>query len=282
MPNGCKNYCGTSFQEEEPRFEENECSYLVYQREAAGSTGREHWQFYVEFKKRTTIRAARDILRTPGAHLESRRGTPKQASDYCQKIETRLVNTEPVVHGEISLGQGARNDIIALRDAIRGADSIRDLLDDNANVSSFARYGRFAERVWAAHEEKLAEPWRTVHVSVYWGKSGAGKTKKALEYYEGAKPYIFSAGGDKEWWDGYNGQKTIVIDEFYGQLRPCRMQRLLDGHMCRLEIKGGHCYARWTKVFITSNTHPDCWYGESIPQAVKDSLNRRYSEIIQF
>ena len=54
--------------------------------------------------------------------------------------------------------------------------------------------------------------------------------------------------------------------------------RLLDGYKLQLPIKGGFTYARWRRVIITSNDHPDDWYKKydlSHPQ-----FNRRIDKIV--
>lgn len=84
-----------------------------------------------------------------------------------------------------------------------------------------------------------------------------------------------------EWWDGYDGEETLLIDEFYGQLKVSRMLALLDGYQCRLPVKGNFTYAQWTKVYITSNTKASEWY-TNIPVQVSDALQRRISDEIEF
>lgn len=64
-----------------------ESDYLVCQVEEAPETGKLHLQGYVEFKNPRSIGKIKKIM--PGAHLERRLGTAKQASDYCKKDGTR-------------------------------------------------------------------------------------------------------------------------------------------------------------------------------------------------
>jgi hypothetical protein len=93
---------------------------------------------------------------------------------------------------------------------------------------------------------------------VYHGPPGTGKTRKALE--ENKEYYLLDNSGGPVWFDGYEGEETLVIDDFYGWIKYNFILRLLDGHPCRLPIKGGFTYAGWTTVIITSNVHPDSWY----------------------
>ena len=66
--------------------------YACGQREVGGVNGTEHDQFYVEFSTTYTLSAVRGLL--PRAHWEVRRGTKREARDYCRKEETRVPDTQ--------------------------------------------------------------------------------------------------------------------------------------------------------------------------------------------
>jgi len=79
------------------------------------------------------------------------------------------------------------------------------------------------------------------------------------------------------WFDGYDGQDVVIFDDFYGGLPLPYMLRLLDGYPMRLPIKGGHTYAKWTKVYLTSNVPPTEWY-----QDPDGAFARRIHEVVEF
>lgn len=274
-----KRVCFTAYTDDAPIFQKN-CTYLVYQREAGDETHREHWQGYAEFKSAKSLKAVQKDLGIPNAHLENAGGTSTAAAEYCMKEETRLPNTEYIEHGERMPDQvqGKRNDILELRDKALNASSKTELLDNDAIIPSMAKYGRFAEQCMMAGLKKRTREFRHVEVIIHWGKAGAGKTRKA--YDEGAHMIDM---GKSEWWDGYDGEKTILIDEFDGsETSITRMLRLLDGYQCRLPIKGGFTYAQWTKVYITSNIDPELWnWGRATPEQII-GLNRRITKRIKF
>lgn len=115
--------------------------------------------------------------------------------------------------------------------------------------------------------------FRQVVVNVYWGDAGVNKTRRCL-YDENDNPldgvYLMEDAGES-WWDGYEGERTLVLDEFYGRIPYGMLLRILDGHQLRLKVKGTFTYAQWTKVEITSNNPPHTWY----PQGMTAALKRR-------
>jgi len=80
--------------------------YVVVNVEAAPTTGRIHWQAYIELNEScrwTQIVAAVPLL--TGAHYLKRDGTQKQAIAYCTKSESRVAG--PFEHGTPAGGRGA-------------------------------------------------------------------------------------------------------------------------------------------------------------------------------
>ena len=110
--------------------------YLVYQLEM-GESGTPHFQGYIQMNKPVRFTHFHPMLER--AHFEVSKGTPEQATAYCTKEDTRLEG--PWVFGEIQ-GQGKRNDIISLRNAIRDGKRGRDLFDDDSVVGPAVKYAR--------------------------------------------------------------------------------------------------------------------------------------------
>jgi len=89
-----KNVCVTlnnpDFPAADLTFDPAHVSYAVWQLER-GENGTLHIQAYVELKQRA--RYAQIVQRIPqfaGAHFEKRRGSAQEASDYCEKEDTRV------------------------------------------------------------------------------------------------------------------------------------------------------------------------------------------------
>lgn len=62
------------------------------------------------------------------------------------------------------------------------------------------------------------------------------------------------------WWDGYEGQHTVVIDEFYGWIKYDFFLRLTDRYPLQVETKGGVVQFVSRRIVFTSNAAPDTWY----------------------
>lgn len=213
-----------------------------------GESGTPHLQGYIKLAKRSALKTVTDKLqellgRRP--HCEKTRGSPKQASDYCKK------DGDFVEWGDMPK-QGKRMDLEA---AFAAADSDMKMIDlAREHQSTFIRYHKGIGKVRELHNAEKAEDWRDVLVKVYTGPTGCGKTRMAMakKCDDGRPPYKIQAS-QLQWWDGYEGESHIVIDEYANDVKCTQMLALLDGYKLRLPIKGGFTYARWKHVVITTN-----------------------------
>lgn len=244
---------------------------MVWQLERGDASGAMHLQGYVEFGSSFRLGDVKRALCRPDAHLEQRRGSKQQAIEYCTKEETRFAG--PWIFGT-STKQGKRSDLIGLcSEIVEGSLTISEVRRNYPK--QYVLYRRGVEALCAASAKEKTARFREVQVFVYYGESGAGKTRKAVEENEN---YYMLEQGEKTWFDGYEGESCLIIDEFYGWILWGFFLRLLDGYQCRLPVKGGFCYAQWSKVIITSNQEPREWYARGMPR----ELRRRISEIWYF
>jgi len=98
-----------------------------------------------------------------------------------------------------------------------------------------------------------------VDVIVIQGPTGTGKTKWANDNYPNAYWKQRS-----QWWDGYAGEDTCIIDEFYGWLPFDLLLRICDRYPLMVESKGGQINFIAKRIVITSNSKPEQWYKSSI------------------
>lgn len=232
--------------------------------ETCPTTSRLHIQGAVVFSRSMRMKAVKEALGGE-AHLEPMRGRWAD-QDYCLK-------EGDIIRVEDNSKQGTRTDLVEFRESMKRKPT-EDLLDmPEKKLKCVAQYPRLYNGLKMAVLKKQTREFRNVEVHVRWGEAGTGKTK--LPYEEGA--YIFD-DYEHGWWDGYDGESVILLDDFYGGIKWSSFLRLLDGYQYRLRIKGGFTYAQWTKVYITSNKHPEEWY----KVGMTPELRRRISTITHF
>lgn len=108
-------------------------------------------------------------------------------------------------------------------------------------------------------------------ISVYWGRTGTGKSRLA---WEQAGMDAYSKDPLNKWWDGYQDQKHVVIDEFRGIVGISHILRWFDRYPTRVESKGASLRLNAHSFWITSNLDPRNWYPE-LDQETRDALLRR-------
>lgn len=109
------------------------CTYGVYGREIAPSTGTKHIQGYLHYENARTWNRFKKIF--PAAHIERARGTAEQNKGYCTK------SGDVWEFGEVPK-QGKRNDIDEVRELIKGGGGIRDVAEQAHSYQAF----KFGER----------------------------------------------------------------------------------------------------------------------------------------
>lgn len=252
----------------------NDAIFVKYQVEICPDTERKHIQGFIQFKDGKTMSAIKKILKDDTIHLEQRRGTVKSAMEYCGKDDTRDVDYERVEYGNVrGLSQGKRTDIEEMYELIKHGATIEDLKE--FSINTYTKYYRAFEKLWNDEQSKSCGKFKDIEVNILTGESGTGKTSYIMEKYGSENVYsLEQSNGDTVWFNGYSGQKILLIDDFYGWIKYSYMLRLLDGYKMRLEVKGGFTYSNWDKIYITSNARCEEWYKNGL-----GALHRRINNI---
>lgn len=261
------------------------CTYIVWGKEI-GESGTPHLQGYAECKSQihfdVFLKNCHDI------NVEKRMGTAKQASDYCKKGEQSHEewkknsehgpnygkNADVFEEGECS-NQGKRNDIETCTDMIHEGKRMREVAEENP--AAFVKFHRGLQTY-----KTLVTPPRKEkpEVIVRYGPTGSGKT--LLAYHETNDAFVWKPQMGP-WWDGYDCETHVILEEFRGQFPFEHLLDLLDRYECKVQVKGGMSQFVATKIIICSPCPPWEWYPRNAANA-RDSLKqlqRRISKVYE-
>lgn len=241
--------------------------FVIFQKEKCPKSGREHLQGFLQLKKKKRLTGVKKLVGQK-VHLEPRRGTPQEAAAYCSKEESRLEG--PWKKGEMSC-TGKRNDLEELM--VMAAEGKSEVEIADADPATWARNYRAIERYKRLKQEQRDWP---MEVSVFWGEAGTGKTRKAYE----EEPGIWSKPAGK-WFDGYDGQEAVLIDDFTGDMDLSLFLKVLDRYPLTVEVKGGTTSFLAKRIFVTSNLSPEEWYPMAT-QIQHNAIRRRITRLIHF
>lgn len=270
-----KHYCFTINNPAlEPQAQINQLQsisdYIVFQEELSDS-GTTHYQGYLALKTKQRITALNKVQQ---AHWTVARDIQASIA-YCQKEDTRV--SGPYFYGTPPPCKGKRTDIDALYQTARDpTNSLMDIAE--AHQGTYLRYYKAVQ-----HVRQLPAldkpPMRTdLKVILLYGLPGTGKTRYCYEQ----DPNLYAVPMGKELWlDNYRGEKTILIDDFSGQLRLVDLLRMIDIYPVQMQVKGSFVYIHATTIYITANVLPSNWYNYTTRQDSERALQRRFTSLFK-
>lgn len=226
--------------------------YLIYQKET-GESGTPHLQGYAQFVQKVRFTQVKNHI-GQRAFVDKRKGSHDEARDYCRKEEGRI--EDPVELGEPTLGRGQRNDLLAVKAALDAGGTVQQVADNH--FEHWVKYSR-AFKEYVILKRQKNRDWITF-TTVYWGEPGVGKTRRIVEEAGANAYWLPKPCGQNIWFDGYDGEEDVVIDEFYGWIPRDLMQRMCDRYPLLVPTKGGFVPFLAKRIWITSNAAPDNWW----------------------
>ena len=197
--------------------------YFAYGDEVCPKTGRAHHQGWVYFANPRTVsgKGLKAIIALMGGngHAEPMYGSLASNDAYCSKMNAGVLKE----FGERP-AQGTRADLKDVVERIqRGEDT-----SDNICLSDPGYYHQYGRTLQKAEDIILRKRFRTEMTQGiwYWGGTGVGKSHTALQGYNPETHYLKPLQDD--WWDGYTGQETVILNEFRGQIQFSELLSLVD------------------------------------------------------
>lgn len=250
-------------------------SYCIVGLEKGKSGLTLHLQGFVQFTRPFQATQAKRLLglyfeggKVP--HVEFRRALPSEAAMYCTKESVfvkeigQLDNTRPTKDANITLSE--------FFEKLKQGEDFNELSYRYPWISAI--HGKKIEEWMDRHDkfERKTKPY----VTYVYGPTGTGKTRLAMAHDK--KPYTWPYD---EKLHSYQGQKTILFDDFRGEVSYSTMLRLMDRHPNSLSIKGA--FQRQNKadhIFITSDRHfREFWPNERDTE--KSQFSRRVDRVLE-
>lgn len=251
----------------------------IGQLEQGGKTAYKHWQVLIQQPANSPIRFSTLKRLFPKAHLERRKGTLSEAIAYVTKEETSLGVF--IGNGVISVDEktdSKPSKLETLHARVLAGESVNQILLDDPKAWF---HGRNLERLANAVASENSKRLREIEAVYLWGKTGVGKTRSLWEKY-GASMYRVSDYSHP--WDSYKGEKTLVLDEFYGQYMPFNLLlNVLDRYPLELPARYANKQANWEKIYLVSNVPLSEQYietQEKNPEAWR-ALLRRIGKVVE-
>ena len=126
---------------------------------------------------------------------------------------------------------------------------------------------KYLERAAAEWRQEMSAQGKTVKVIWFYGNSGTGKTSAAKALAEKTGQPYYISGSTRDIFQAYEGQHTIILDEFRAQSMPyADLLRILDPYSINGEVMAPSRYndkaLACDLFFITSPYDPRKFYDE--------------------
>lgn len=259
-------YCFTSFLSSEPFYDEVKMKYLGYGLETCPTTKKSHWQGFVYFFDKISIKKAQSYLKIGKSHMETMKGDFTDNVNYCSK-------EQQFTHFGTVPKQGRRVDLDELAAKIKeGKVSVDEITMETPML--FHQYGRTLERLEEITMRSKFRNWMTTCDWIY-GPTGCGKSHKAYSNFNPSTHYVYNCD-DSGFWNGYTGQEIVIINEFRGQIPYCTLLDLIDKWPKTVKIKGKSPFPFLARhIIITSSLRPEEAYHNLAEHDKLEQLYRR-------
>jgi hypothetical protein len=203
--------------------------------------------------------------------------------NYCKKSGPKHTPHKPEWGEEvwIEVGdpgqQGQRTDINEVNDAIQDGMGLNEIARTFPNV--FVKYhGGVTDLHHRSQKRRRLSTFP--RILVLYGATKTHKSHMAHHLCDAMDvEYYVKTPNTKQWWNGYDGQTVMILEEFRGSIPFSTLLMLLDRYGLQLEYKGGVTQARASTIVICSPVHPKQWYQNlGAEEGSLDQLKRRLVE----
>lgn len=238
-------------------------AYAIGCPEVAPTTGTPHIQGYIRYE----VGHARslDSVKKRYRFAAPANGNDLQNRNYCHKIGQYAgkdgvfgPNPDAFELGALS-HQGARKDLSAVQQAVFSGQTMAEMtygINGSTPPIRNQNHLKFAESLIKIHAQ-VRDSTIDPRVEWWYGPSATGKSRAAFAEF----PDAYVAMENSKWWDGYESQSTVIIDDFSSDWCSFRtLLKILDRYPYRIEVKGSSTQLVATTFIITSEKPPEAQY----------------------
>lgn len=268
-----RRFAITSFVEKRLDLSDGLFSFVEGQQERCPTTGKLHWQLYVETAtKRLLAALGKKLVEVLGVrpHIEICKGTQAQNHDYVTKSVTKIEGTCYTLGVPMQAGMNLTE---AGAKILSGATALSLVSEDLGLLRNF----RLLQSLQAEVKPPQALKSRVgLRVTFIHGLPGLGKTRMAV--------HLLGEEHDKMTYNKgfftYKGSSKVLVDDLAPDDIPRHtLLHMMDLYPFSLNVKFGNVWANWDHLVITSNFHP-CEFVIVGDLTFTVAFRRRITEVI--
>lgn len=255
-----------------------------------GDSGTPHHQGYLEIAKKQRVKTMINKCRPLKMWIEeSKAKNIDKARDYIMRTG-KHANKPGRLDGPWEFGtqsggeQGRRTDLDAVINMVKLGKTMKQVATDEP--STFIKFHGGIKAYMTVVDSKKRDWMTELHILT--GVPGSGKSHtaklEAEEYLHdrgiNEEVYYWNAPSvitDKAWFQGYDGESCVIINDFYGTLNIDVFKNLIDKYPYKVEQKNGSREFLARAVWVTSNIGWANWWGPALINNVnnKKAIQRR-------
>lgn len=246
-----------------------------------GENGTIHLQSYGELTNPQTIKGLQrklSELGQPRWHVEVAKGSIRENIRYITKtkntFDIKIGNIKDTHHDSRTPSGDRLNPVI---DMIKSGANLHGIAQEHPNI--FVRSSTGIEKL--IHHFTTPRNFQTVGYWL-WGETGQGKSRWANTHF----PEAYYKDPENDWWDGYYGQETVIIDDYRPSksLSFAKILRLVDRYPLQIQVKCAFAQFVSKRIIFTSpmsllDTFSRC---EWLRSEELDQLQRRIPHQLHF
>lgn len=239
----------------------HKCRYIAWQKEVGKKCGTPHFHACIVYDSQRVW----PIKVWPTAHIEVAKDLPKCIL-YCTKEKTRVEG--PFEQGD-KPNQGKRSDLTKIAQDVIEGKKLSEIAIEAPDM--FVKYSR-GLKLLREETQVHRNSDKAQKVMYLWGLAGVGKTRIPTTLF---KNDVYIKDGTM-WWDNYDHEKCVLIDDFDGKWPFRDLLRLLDRNAYQGQFKGGYVKINSDYIFITCEFPPEhFWENNELAQ-----VTRRITKIV--